>query len=405
MKSINEILETIFEKIGMKNKWQKRFLFELFELVFAIRGRLNFHNMSRYTDLNESTFRRNFSKCFDWIEFNLASMFMSGFTFRNPVIAAVDCSYIPKAGKATYGLDRFWSGVASRAKKGLELSILSLIDVLSGTAWTLDATQTPPDLSSGEGNGQEYTRINFYLEQILDLLPLLKSVTYIVADGFYAKVKVLDTICQYGKHLITKLRPDANMRYLFNGIHTPGKKGAKKKYNGKVCWKKLDLSKWTLIGTDVKYYYLQIYSQVLNSPHFKRNLKVVLLWNTKSNQYILLASTDLALSARLIVAYYQLRFKIEFLFRDAKQFAGLTHSQARDEDKLDFHFNMSLAAINLAQLYTRLNNITHSMNSLVRKSYNTRLIKMLFSQLSSEAEFDINHSKIQKIIEFGCIRT
>lgn len=405
MKSINEILDTIFKKVPMKNKWQKKFLFELFELVFAIRGRLNFQNMSRYTNFNESTFRRNFSKCFDWIGFNLAIMFMSGFTFRHPVIAAVDCSYIPKAGKATYGLDRFWSGAASRAKKGLELSVLSLIDVLSGTAWTLDATQTPPNLSSCEGKNQEYTRVNFYLEQILDLLPLLKSVSYIVADGFYAKAKVFNTLCENGKHLITKLRPDANLRYLFTGVHTPDKKGARKKYHGKVCWKQLDLSKWIHIGSDVKYDYLKIYTQVLNSPHFKRNLKVVLLWNTKSNQYILLASSDLELSARLIVAYYQLRFKIEFLFRDAKQFTGLTHSQARDEDKLDFHFNMSLAAINLAQLYTRLNNITHSMNSLLRKSYNARLIKMLFSQLSSEAEFDINHSKVQKIIEFGCMRT
>jgi hypothetical protein len=405
MKSIKEILDTIFEKTGMKNKWQKKFLFELFELVFAIQGRANFHNMSRYSDLNESTFRRNFSKFFDWIGFNLAIMFLSGLSFCNPVIAAIDCSYIPKAGKVTYGLDRFWSGVAGRAKQGLELSVLSLIDVLSGTAWTLDATQTPPDLSSREGNGQEYTRVDFYLEQILDLLPFLRAVTYIVADGFYAKAKVFDAICLHGKHLITKLRPDANLRYLFNGVQRTGKKGAKKKYSGKVCWKKLDLSKWIHIGTDVKYDYLQIYTQVLNSPHFKRNLKVVLLWNTKSNQYILLASTDLSLSPRLIVTYYQLRFKIEFLFRDAKQFTGLTHCQARDEDKLDFHFNMSLAAINLAQLYTRINKQVYSMNSIVRKAYNTRFAKILFSQLSSEAEFDINHSKVQKIIEFGCMRT
>jgi len=100
--------------------------------------------------------------------------------------------------------------------------------------------------------------------------------------------------------LITKLRPDANLRYLFRGDPPPGKKGgkkgAKKKYAGKVCWKQLDLSKWIHIGTDLKYDYLQIYTQVLNSPHFKRNLKVVLLYNTKSNQYILLTSTDLQLS-------------------------------------------------------------------------------------------------------------
>jgi hypothetical protein len=132
---------------------------------------------------------------------------------------------------------------------------------------------------------------------------------------------------------------------------------------------------------------------------------VVLLYNTRSDQYVLLAATDFALSARLIVAWYQLRFKIEFLFRDAKQFTGLTHCQARDEDKPDFHFNMSLAAINLAQLYTKLNQSSHSINSLVRKSYKLRFAKMLFSQLSSKAEFDVNNPQMQRIIEFGCMKT
>ena len=34
--------------------------------------------------------------------------------------------------------------------------------------------------------------------------------------------------------------------------------------------------------------------------------------------------------------------KMEFLFRDAKQFTGLQHCQARSESKLNFHFNASL---------------------------------------------------------------
>ena len=37
-----------------------------------------------------------------------------------------------------------------------------------------------------------------------------------------------------------------------------------------------------------------------------------------------------------ILTFYQLRFQIEFLFRDAKQFTGLTHCQARDEAKFPF---------------------------------------------------------------------
>lgn len=139
-----------------------------------------------------------------------------------------------------------------------------MIDVVSGTAWAL----TPAGLSPKEGQSGEYTRIDFYLEQILDLLLKLQRVTYFVADGFYAKTKVFNAFTRMGKELITKLRPDANLRYLYTGPHEEGKKGAKKKFDGKVNWKQLDHSRWIDIGRDFKYAYLHIYTQILNSPHF-----------------------------------------------------------------------------------------------------------------------------------------
>lgn len=90
-----------------------------------------------------------------------------------------------------------------------------------------------------------------------------------------------------------------------------------------------------------------LYAQILYSPHFKQKLNVVFVWNTKTNTYVLLFSTDLKLDARKIVTYYQRRFKIEFIFRDAKQFMGLNHCQAWSEEKLDFYFNMFYELINL----------------------------------------------------------
>lgn len=404
MKSIKKILSSIFARIEVTHKWQQDFLVELFELIFSIQGRINFENLARYSPLNECTFRRNFSKFFEWLDFNLELMYLGGLRFSNPVIAAIDCSFISKAGKATYGLDKFWSGVANRNKKGLEISLLALIDVLSGTAWSLDATQTPSGLSSKEGQGKEYTRIDFYLEQIMDLLPKLRQVLYFVADGYYAKVKMFNALSCMGKHLITKLRPDANLRYLYTGPHPKGKKGPKTKYAGKVNWKQLGLSKWEDVGRDFKYPHLHIYTQVLNSPHFKRNFRVVMLLNTKTNKYVVLASTDLNLDARLIVQYYQLRFQIEFLFRDAKQFTGLCHCQARSQEKLDFHFNMSLAAVNLAKVVRKSNPTIKSMNSFVRKAYNTKLVELLFSQLSLKAEFDLNHPQVQTVLNLGCMQ-
>jgi hypothetical protein len=402
MKSIKKTLDSIFGKIDEVSKCQRDFLTEQFELVFSIQGRLNYTNLARYSKYNECTFRRNFKKFFDWLNFNLHLMFLAGFSLQEEVIAVIDCSFISKAGKKTFGLDSFYSGVAGRSKKGLEISLLSLIDVQRAKAWALDVVQTPAKLIAKEGSLEQYTRINFYLEQILDLLPTLAMVRYVVADGFYAKTKVFNTLVTHGKHIITKLRPDANLRFLFEGVHTKDKKGRKKQFDGKVLWDNLDLSRWVYVGQDYKYEYLKIYTLVLNSPHFKRNFRVVLLLNTRTNRYILLACTDCLLDARTIVKYYQLRFKIEFLFRDAKQFTGLNHCQARDDMSLDFHFNMSLAAVNLAQLLLLEDSTTTSMNSLVRKAYNTRLVNWLFSQLSSEAKLDVNHPKVKSVLNFGC---
>jgi hypothetical protein len=210
----------------------------MFELIFSIQGRVNYTNLARFSKYNESTFRRNFKKFFDWLNFNWQFVQLAGLKFSSDsiteIIAAIDCSYLPKAGKQTFGLDFFYSGVAGRNKKGLEISLLSLIDVQKAKAWTLDVVQTPAKLAAKEGDLKQYTRIDFYLEQILDLLPQLQYIRYIVADGFYAKKKVFHLLNSCNKHLITKLRPDANLRFLFKGKHQKGKRGPKTKYAGKV---------------------------------------------------------------------------------------------------------------------------------------------------------------------------
>lgn len=401
--SIKSILDSIFAKNIGKHKWQVDFLLELFELVFSIQGRINYTNLSRYSKYNELTFRRNYKKFFDWVGFNLAIMQLAGLDRSSPMIGVMDCSFIPKAGKKTFGLDKFFSGTAGRAKKGLEISLLSLIDVKTSKAWAFDVVQTPAKLSAKAGKKQDYTRIDFYLEQLGDLFPKLKSIKYFVADGFYAKVKVFDFLNKNNKHLITKLRTDADLRFLYNGPHPKGKQGRKRQYGEKVNWKNLDLKKWESIGQDYKYAHLQIYTQILNSPRFKQNLRVVLLWNSKSNKYVLLACTDLDLKARTIVAYYQLRFQIEFIFRDAKQFTGLNHCQARDDESLDFHFNMSMAAINLARLILMNKTNNKSMSSFVRKAYNTRFTQWLCSKLGENAKFDINNPIMEDILNFGCM--
>ena len=147
-----------------------------------------------------------------------------------------------------------------------------------------------------------------------------------------------------------------------------------------------------------------IYIRVLNSVCFKRNLKVVACVNEKTGEYVLLFSTDLALSGSQIVQYYCARFQIEFLFRDAKQFTGLEHSQTRKKEKLHFHFNMSMSSVNLARIDIKLGGTVKSLNDYQRLAYNTKIINLFMSTSGLNPEVDIYQMAERKSIYFGLIR-
>jgi hypothetical protein len=168
------------------------------------------------------------------------------------LIGVFDCSVLPKRGTETWGLDQFFSSAAGGTRRGLEVSVLGAIATESRRAFGLDATQTPPDLSQ-EGSKEGYSRIDFYREQIQDLRERLSeagmSISHWVGDGYYAKAKMQRPRCkgqdakakiseevrQAGSHLITRLRSDANLRYLYTGPPN-GKPGANRQYDGKVNW-------------------------------------------------------------------------------------------------------------------------------------------------------------------------
>lgn len=394
--SITGILSPILKKITTINKPGRDFLIEAFTLLFSRQGKATFENLSRYSGYNELTFRRWYAKYFDWLGFNLSFIDWQAGTY----IGVVDCSFISKSGKQTYGLDKFWSGCLKVAKQGLEVSVLGCINVDLVHTFVLEATQTPAGLSAKAQAG--YSRIDFYLEQILDCLPQLRAILYFVADGFYAKTKFIDGLCLHNKHIITKLRADANLRYLSDEPRKQGQRGPDKKYAGKVDFK--DMSKWELIGADLSHEHIMIYSQKLYGVHFKRIFKVVLLLNTHTQTYVLLASSDIEQEARQIVKYYQLRFQIEFIFRDAKQFTGLNECQARGEEKLDFHFNLTLSAVNLGRMLIRQDeSLKYSMQSLCRQQYNTRLLDLVFAQLKQTPELQEFVPDYSRFIRWGTL--
>ncbi len=123
------------------SKPQKKFLLTLFTTILVTRGKINFRNMSRYSELCEHTYSRNFAKPFDFIGFN-RQMIDETFGQESDRILAFDPGFIKKSGKHTFSRDSFWNGCASKAQKGLEISALAVVDIEQHTALTLSVTQT-----------------------------------------------------------------------------------------------------------------------------------------------------------------------------------------------------------------------------------------------------------------------
>jgi len=90
-----------------------------------------------------------------------------------------------------------------------------------------------------------------------------------------------------------------------------------------------------------------VYTEVIYSKALNRNIRLVCLPAGKTHK--LYVCTDTAPEATKILQYYQLRFQIEFLFRDSKKQIGLNHCQARNENKFRFLTNVVLT-VNLAKI-------------------------------------------------------
>ncbi len=370
-------------------------------------GRATFTNLSRYSEICERTYRRQYQRSFNFIKFN-GELIQQAMEPQSTKILAVDCSFIPKSGKQTYGLDYFYNGSAAKTEKGLEISAMAVVDVSNNIGYTLSVQQTPArqktqtNAESEKIEQTEITRINYYLEQLKVTRPYLPtSLRYVVADGFYSKFKWIKGVTDLELEAIGKLRRDADLRFPYQGEYSG--RGRPRKYAGKVDL--TDYSNFDLVTqlTDN----VELYTTVVWSISLKRLIRLVyLLKKTISNSinYVLLFSTDLELDAFSIYLYYKARFQIEFLFRDSKQFTGLADCQARDLTKLDFHFNSSLSALNLAkwdafQHHHSEQDFVFSMASYKRRALNHHLLELFIRQLDLEPTLIKSHPNYRKLYD------
>ena len=386
---------------------QRQFLATLFVTILVLRGRVTFRDLSRYCNYSERTIARQFREPFDWPDFH-QRVLLTALDPRSELVSAHDASFIPKSGKQTFGLGHFFNGCASRAERGLEMSTLAVVDVTRRCAFTLAAGQTPPGEEATQAEPED-TRVDFYAQQLRTHRHRLPpSITYHCVDGYYAKKKYIDAVVSLDLHAITKLRSDADCVFLYTGPH-PKRRGARRKYDGKVNFQ--DLSRFEDLGPRADEPHLHLYTAVVWHKTLKCRLRLVVLLNRKDPakpRFSVLGSTDPTLNGRKLIDLYAARFQIEFLFRDSKQFTGLLDCQARAESALDFHFNASLATLNLVRaedLGIPQDQEPHvfSMASWKQCHFNERLLDVFIEKFALDPTWVKNHACYDELRTYGAI--
>jgi DDE superfamily endonuclease len=394
------LLQSVFARFQNTKKPQQKFLMHLLALLRMLPGRVTFRHRSRYSPYQEKTFARWYAKGFDFVSLNKAAI-AEVIPPTHEQALVMDASFVSKSGQHTYGLDRFWNGSHSRTEKGLEISALAWLDVTGNCAYCLSVEQTP---STGEATAPETPRIDVSLDQWTRVVSAqcLRHLRSVITDGYDSTQKFLGGVRALGLHQIGTLRIDANLRYLYHGPQRPGP-GRPKVYDGKM--NRADLSRFAKVEPDDDD--LVLYHQVLHHVHFQRNLRVVLVVDTKHHRQAVLFSTDIDLDALTLYRYYKTRFQIEFLFRDAKQFTGLADCQARSHAKLNFHFNASLRAVTFAKLEARQQQreaaSAFSMASLKRRAFNQHLIERISQHLAQGHSLEKSSPDYEELCNYGTI--
>jgi len=394
------LLQSVLKCLNQTKKPQYKFVTHLLGLMLMLPGHATFRNLSRYSPYHEKTFARWYGRGFDWVSLNPAAI-TAVVPPEHEQALVLDARFVPKSGQHTYGLDRFWNGSHSRAEKGREISTLAWLDITGNCAYCLSVEQTPPSAVTAD---PETTRMDVYLDQLrrVGQAHALRFLRYVVTDGAYSKQKFVTGVRALELHQIGKLRADAPVRYLYQGPKRPGP-GRQKTYDGKVNWS--DLSRFKRLDTEDEH--IVLYHQVLNPVQLQCNLQVVVVVHTQRNRYAVLFSTDVDLEPQRLYRYYKARFQIEFLFRDAKQFAGLSDCQARAKTKLDFHFNASLSAVTFAKLETRQHSghcdQAFSMASLKRRAFNQHLIDRICEHLANGQSLEKFSPDYETLCNYGII--
>ena len=206
--------------------------------------------------------------------------------------------------------------------------------------------------------------------------PLPTFLEYGWSIAFFSIRPFVDGIKECGFHLVSRFRDTASLYYVYTGprSHKPGRP---KTLDGKIDYKKLDLTR--MVELHIEGLEGTAYTPIAYSKALKQKVRLV-IWIMPNGKHKLFFSTKTSMSGEDVLCTYRSRFQIEFCFRDARQYTGLTHCQARHKNQLDFSYNASFASQNVAKVMMKENGMPYSMASFKEVMASTYIAKLIFDK-------------------------
>jgi putative transposase len=318
--------------------------------MVVMTGRVTMLGLSRWAGKGGSdrTLQRLFATALPWA--TLLWVFFRHHIYRSEESSLLvgDEVVATKAGKHTYGLDRFFARLYGQPVPGLAFFTLSLVSTQQRRSFPLRVEQvvrsdaekaasnakaaakqakaSGPTRRPGRPKGSknlpkadgtftpERERLTCGLDALLQLIVGGVAVTSVGLDGHFGNHHALRMARQGGLHLIAKRRCDAALSLPSTGPYAG--RGPRRKYGHKVAddARPVHALKETTVEGHMQ---TCVYQMQLLHKAFTQLLPVVIRaktpLRTQARAHVVLFSRDLDLAYTALVDYYGLRFQIEIV--------------------------------------------------------------------------------------------
>lgn len=353
--------------------------------ILTMSGRVTMLGISRWTEQGGSyrTIQRFYNTVLPWALLHWALFKAELYQPDDVYILAGDECVVPKSGQQTHGLDRFFSSLYGKPIPGLAFFALAVVNTRERRSYPVQVEQMlgaecgkaaaaqsaqkkhpqaqgkrPVGRPKGSQN-KDKTQVTLTpeLQLIQNMVRKQQLVfngvvwpAYLVLDGHFGHNNALQMTLQCGIDMISKLRCDSALYFLYAGPQK--KRGARRKYGDKIDYD--HIPERYLAASEVENgIRTDYYQATMLNKSFAQPLNVVILVKTKlqtgARAHVILFSSDLHLSYEKLVDYYRLRFQIEFNFRDAKQYWGLDDFMNVKEIPVTNAANLALFMGNVAR--------------------------------------------------------